>query len=87
MATTYRYEPVGLDVWDRRAHQPNPGDIVVKTKVPGAPPNGTMGHCYVKDAYTGEFRGLVLLASLKRVKMMCVHDGDRTAIGYASDES
>jgi len=50
-------------VFDRRAHQPNPGDLVVKTKVPGCPPNGTMGHCYVKDAETGEFRGLVLVNS------------------------
>ena len=67
MATVYRFEPVGWDVFDRRAHQANPGDLVVKTQVPGCPPNGTMGHCYVKDAETGEFRGLVLVNSLVKV--------------------
>lgn len=32
----------------------------------GCPRNGTMGHTYVEDAETGEFYGLVLLASLKK---------------------
>lgn len=67
-ATTYIYEPVGLDLWDRRPHAPAPGTRVVKTKVPGCPPNGTMGHCYVADAETGAFYGLVLVNSLRKAK-------------------
>ena len=61
---TYKYEPVGLDVFDARDNQPAPGTIVVKTQPYGCPRNGTMGHCYVKDAGTGPFYGLVLEASL-----------------------
>ena len=64
----FRFEPVGLDVWDRRAHQPTPGTVVVKTQPHGCPPNGTMRHCYVADAQTGQFYGLVLTASLVPVK-------------------
>lgn len=60
----YIYEPVGWDVFDARPHQPKAGDLVVKTQPHGCPKNGTMGHCYVNDARTGEFRGLVLLGSL-----------------------
>ena len=65
MAKRYRFEPVGLDVFDRRANQPPRGTIVVKTQPFGTPRNGTMGHCFVKDAETDEFYGLVLLASLE----------------------
>lgn len=61
----YTFEPVGLDVWDRRANQPERGTRVVKTQPAGCPKNGTMGHCYVEDAETGAFYGLVLTASLK----------------------
>ena len=68
MTATYRFDPVGVDVWDRRENQPNRGDLVRKTQPFGCPKNGTMGHCFVEDAATGEFRGLVLLASLKRVR-------------------
>lgn len=64
--TVYVFEPVGCDIWDRRANQPSPGTEVVKTKVPGCPPNGTMGHCYVADAATGAFYGLVLVNSLTK---------------------
>ena len=66
--TVYTFAPVGLDVWDRRAHQPEPGTRVVKTQPFGCPRNGTMGHTYVKDADTGAFYGLVLLASLKKAR-------------------
>jgi hypothetical protein len=66
--TRYRFSPVGLDLFDRRTHQPAPGTIVVKTQPAGCPRNGTMGHCYVADAETGAFYGLVLVASLSRVK-------------------
>lgn len=66
----YRFEAVGLDAWDRasgaRPHIPADGTAVVKTKVRGAPRNGTMGHCMIAHADTGEFIGLVLENSLQR---------------------
>lgn len=61
----YTFEPVGMDVFDRRAYQPERGTRVVKYQPYGAPKNGTMGHCYVKDAETGAGYGLVLVNSLK----------------------
>jgi hypothetical protein len=64
----YEFQPVGLDLWDRRKHQPKPGTKVVKTQPAGCPRNGTMGHTFVADAETGEFYGLVLTKSLKAVK-------------------
>jgi hypothetical protein len=63
----YAFDPVGWDIFDARPHQPKPGTIVVKTQPYGTPKNGTMGHCFVEDAETGEFYGLVLEASLKPV--------------------
>ena len=61
----YRYEPVGMDIFDVRKYQPARGTLVVKCSGgAGAPPNGTMGHCYVKDAVTGAFYGLVMVKSL-----------------------
>lgn len=62
---TYVFEPVGVDVFDRRKNQPEPGTRVVKTQPAGCPKNGTMGHCFVEDAETGKFYGLVLQNSLK----------------------
>lgn len=64
---TYTFQPVGFDVFDRHANQPEPGTRVVKTQPAGCPRNGTMGHCYVEDAETGAFYGLVLLNSLQPV--------------------
>lgn len=64
--TVYTFEPVGMDVFDRRAHQPERGTRVVKTQPYGCPKNGTMGHCYVEDAETGAFYGLVLENSLQK---------------------
>lgn len=63
---TYIYEPVGLDRFDPKPHQPKPGTRVVKVQPRGCPKNGTMGFCYVEDAESGAFYGLVLLNSLKR---------------------
>lgn len=60
----YKFEPVGFDLFDRKAHHPEAGTLVVKTQPAGCPRNGTMGHTYVQDAETGEFYGLVLLNSL-----------------------
>jgi hypothetical protein len=64
-AKVFIFEPVGFDVFDRRAHQPQRGTHVRKTQPYGCPRNGTMGHCYVEDAEDGTFYGLVLQASLK----------------------
>lgn len=65
----YRFDPVGLDAWDRREHQPIPGTLVIK-KHPGygCPPQGAMGHCFVVPADRPTLSPvLVLEASLKRV--------------------
>lgn len=62
----YIFRPVGFDIFDRRSNQPEPGTRVVKTQPAGCPRNGTMGHCFVADAQTGQFYGLVLVASLVR---------------------
>jgi hypothetical protein len=60
----FTYEPVGFDLLDPRGVAR--GTRVVKTQPYGCPKNGTMGHCYVMGADTGEFYGLVLEASLKQ---------------------
>ena len=72
MTTVYRFDPVGLDRFDRRAHQPAPGALVVLTpkgdrNLIGCPPQGAMGHVFVSCADTGRFYGLVLRASLTRI--------------------
>jgi len=62
-STDLIYEPVGLDLWERKS--PAPGTRVVLVQPGhGAPPNGTWRHAYIADAVTGEFYGLRLLASL-----------------------
>jgi hypothetical protein len=61
----YTFEPVGWDVYDRRANAPDAGTRVVKTQPYGTPRNGTMGMCFVQDAESGEFYGLVMVKSLK----------------------
>lgn len=63
--TVYIYDPVGWDVFDPRTDL-QAGARVVKTQPYGTPRNGTMGHCFVADADTGEFKGLVLVKSLRR---------------------
>lgn len=68
MGRRYIFSPVGVDLWDRRGNQPQPGTLVEKTQPYGCPANGTMGHCFVKDSATGEFKGLVLEASLKPMR-------------------
>ena len=60
----YIYQPVGLDIFDARPHQPKAGTLVVKCQPAGTPKNGTMGHCFIADAETDEFYGLVLVKSL-----------------------
>jgi len=62
----YVFEPVGWDLFDRRKNQPAPGTRVRKTQPYGTPRNGTMGHCFVEDAETGAFYGLVMVKSLRK---------------------
>jgi len=37
-------------VFDAR-HDIADGTLVVKTSPPGCPPNGTMGHCFIRDDF------------------------------------
>jgi hypothetical protein len=63
-ARKFIFEPVGLDRFEKCVPIKR-GTRVVKIQPYGCPRNGTMGHCYIGDADTGEFIGLVLLGSLK----------------------
>lgn len=59
----YRYEPTVFD----KVICPTPvaeGSLVVKVQPHGCPKNGTMGMCYVGDAETGAFLGMVCEGSL-----------------------
>lgn len=62
----YRFEPCGWDLFAPYRFTPKRGTLVRKCQPRGCPRNGTMGHCYVEDADTGRFYGLVLLSSLAR---------------------
>lgn len=66
---TYRYDPVGWDIFAPANQGLEPNQPVKVVNLPGCPRAGTMGHCHV-EAYNPstdsfEFAGLVLLASLK----------------------
>jgi hypothetical protein len=59
----YILRPVGIDAWTSRVSCWS--DYIVRVVQPyGCPKNGTMGHCFV-ETRTGEFIGLVLVASLQ----------------------
>lgn len=59
---SYIYNPVGMDIWDSRVIDINPGDIVTVVKLHGCPPPNTMGMCHISA--DGRFAGLVLTNSL-----------------------
>lgn len=61
---TYRYEPVLFDAFTERPVPLAEGTLVRKVEMAGCPRNGTMGMCYVENAETGEFYGLVMVKSL-----------------------
>ena len=65
----YFYQPIGYDLYDPKTTLAR-GTKVVKTQPFGCPKNGTMGHCYVKDANTMEFIGLVQEGSLTKSSQM-----------------
>jgi hypothetical protein len=60
----YEFRPAGFDAIDPRYTHPAAGTRVIKTQPVGCPPNGTMGHCFIADAESGKFYGLVSLRSL-----------------------
>lgn len=69
VGTTYRYDPVSWDIFRPANNGLQPNQPVRVVNLPGCPRAGTMGHCHV-EAYNPEtdqfeFKGLVLLASLK----------------------
>jgi hypothetical protein len=66
-AKRYTFDPVGYDLFSPTGCAPIAGTVVMKTQPHNAPRNGTLGHCYVKDAETDEFYGLVLVNSLVAV--------------------
>lgn len=63
--STYRYEPVGMDMWDSKALVPA-GTIVKVVNLPGCPKANTMGHCHIQTT-DGKFAGLVLCNSLQKI--------------------
>ena len=64
--TVYRYEPVLFDMFTERKMPIPEGARLRKVEMHGCPRNGTMGMCYVEDADTGTFYGLVMVKSLVR---------------------
>jgi hypothetical protein len=57
------YHPNLLDRTDGRTSLKS-GDVVKVINVHGCPKANTMGHCYVGEAYSGAFIGLVSTNSL-----------------------
>jgi hypothetical protein len=91
-AKRYRYDPVLFDTLNPPAgRQIEPGTVVVKITMHGAPRNGTNRMCYIGDPETGEFIGLVMEASLKPIpkqlkgKSYSIRDG-RTVNTYDTRE-
>lgn len=62
----FTFDPAGFDRFFPHGGTPPEGTKVRKCQPYGCPKNGTMGHCYVEDAETGEFYGLVQVSSLVR---------------------
>lgn len=60
---TYRYDPVGVDLWDPKSSA-TPGQEVRVVNLYGAPPANTMGHAHI-ESLSGKFLGLVLTNSLQ----------------------
>jgi hypothetical protein len=65
-ARKYVYRPTLMDRTSPHLRELPAGRIVVKVQPYGCPRNGTMGMCYVGDADTGAFIGMVCEASLVR---------------------
>jgi hypothetical protein len=64
VGSPYIYDPVLWDVIDSKTSLKRGEKVrVIKSPI-GAPPCGTMGHCYVGDPVTRKFIGLVHVNSL-----------------------
>ena len=55
----YVHRAAGWDLLDPRPHLPMAGTRVKKVQPAGCPLNGTLHHCFIADADTGVFIGLV----------------------------
>lgn len=60
--STYRFEPVGMDIYRPAHHGLDRGDIVKVVNLHGCPPANTMGQCHVQR--DGKFMGMVSTNSL-----------------------
>lgn len=69
-AKKFVYEPVLFDA--TQVTYLESGALVVKVQPHGCPKNGTMGMCYVGDAETGKFIGMVCENSLKPATVTAV---------------
>lgn len=63
VGSEYRYHAEGFDRFDPKCVI-EPGAVVRVINLYGAPKANTMGQCYVADAQSGEFIGMVSTASL-----------------------
>lgn len=81
-AKKYVYEPVLFD--SLQVTYLEPGALVVKVQPYGCPKNGTMGMCYVGDAETGQFIGMVCENSLKAASVTQVN-GTTIAVSTRSE--
>jgi hypothetical protein len=61
--SVWTYRAVLIDHF-RPASKATEGQRVRVVKLNGCPPPGTMNHCHVEDAESGEFLGLVCCNSL-----------------------
>lgn len=66
VGSLHTFDPVGWDLFRPHAGTPAKDQRVRVVQPSGCPRNGTMGHCYVEDAETGAFCGLVLINSLRK---------------------
>ena len=66
----FLFSPVGWDLYNPHSGTPKKNAKVVKYQPYGCPRNGTMGHCFVADAETGERYGLVQEGSLMKTPHM-----------------
>lgn len=62
----YTFKASSWDIFDRKDYTPEDGTKVRKTQPYGCPKNGTFGMCYIEDADTGNFIGMVSMNSLEK---------------------
>ena len=67
VGSLYPYHPVFLDKYGSAVPADYVGKKVRVVNQHGCPKANTMGHCYVADAETGKFLGMVCTNSLERV--------------------